>query len=408
MSKVLTLLHGVWRRLPREPRRRIAAGIPAILAARPSRPAPAPHPGQPVTVAGLLRAANGLGEGARLMMDAMGALGREVRHLDVSAAFRTRDMVDLPLGPEGRPGDDGPLIVHVNAPHMPYALMRLGRRHITGRRVIGYWAWELPEVPPTWRAGLPFVHEVWAPSRFTAEALGRGLGIPVHVVPHPVGYRPPVPAPLDRAAFGLPADALVVLTVFNLASGFTRKNPLGALRAFKTAFGDDPRRILVLKLVNADHAPELYRALRDAIGGAPNVRVLEQRQDAATLAALMACADIVLSLHRAEGFGLVPAEAMLLGKPVVATAWSGNLDFMTPETAALVDFRLVPATDPQGTYELGRTLWADPYTGAAAAWLRRLAEDAGLRTRMGGLAAATLRQRLGLEAYRRVVEPLIG
>ena len=112
---------------------------------------------------------------------------------------------------------------------------------LRGRRVIGYWAWELPVVPPDWRAGVPFVHEAWVLSRFTASAIEPLLPGRVRVVTPPVAVAPPEPSALDRAAFGLPDAAVVVLVSFSLASSFERKNPLQAVAAFRAAFGDARR-----------------------------------------------------------------------------------------------------------------------------------------------------------------------
>ena len=107
----------------------------------------------------------------------------------------------------------------------------------------------------------------------------------------------------------------------------------------------------------------------------------------ADMAGLMAAADIVISLHRSEGFGLVPAQAMALGKPVVATGWSGNLDFMNKDNSALVSYSLVPVRDPEGAFDADGQMWADANIDEAAAWLRRLAGDADLRASMGAAAA---------------------
>ena len=122
-------------------------------------------------------------------------------------------------------------MVHATAPGTPLALLRLGRAALRGRRVVGMWAWELPAVPPAWRAGVPFVHEVWAPSRFSAAALRAVAPGPVPVVPYPVAASPPAPSALRRADFGLPDGAVITLVSFSLASSFERKNPLAAVAA---------------------------------------------------------------------------------------------------------------------------------------------------------------------------------
>jgi len=225
-------------------------------------------------------------------------------------------------------------------------------------------------------------------------------------VPHPLAVAPPVPAALRRAAFGLPDDALVVLVAFNLASSFERKNPLAAVAAFRAAFGARADRLLLLKVGNAGHAPADFERLAAAVADAPNIRLETRTLPVADAHALTAAADIVLSLHRSEGFGLVPAEAMLLGRPVVATGWSGNMTFMDDSCAALVDYRLVPARDPRGVYAVPGATWAEPDIAHAAEWLRRLGDDPGLRARLGPAGQVAARARLGAAPLAEAVRAL--
>ena len=201
---------------------------------------------------------------------------------------------------------------------------------------------------------------------------------------------PPVASDRDRTTFGLPADAVVVLVSFNLASSFARKNPFAAIAAFRGAFGDRSDRILLLKVGHPEHAPADFARLAQ-MAHAPNIRIETHTLAPEDRHALTACADIVLSLHRGEGFGLVMAEAMLLGKPVVATGWSGNTDYMDGSNAALVGYRLVPARDDRSVY---RGLWAEPDVAEAAVLLRGLADDAGLRRDMGERARTSALNRL--------------
>jgi glycosyltransferase involved in cell wall biosynthesis len=212
----------------------------------------------------------------------------------------------------------------------------------------------------------------------------------VRVVPPPLAVVPPAASRLDRAAFGLPRDAVVVLVSFNLASSFARKNPFAAVAAFRCAFGDRPDRILLLKVSHPDHAPADFARLAQ-MAQAPNIRIDTRTLPPDDRHALTACADIVLSLHRGEGFGLVLAEAMLLGKPVIATGWSGNTDFMDGRNAALVGYRLVPARDDRSVY---RGLWAEPDVAEAASLLRALADDPDRRRGLGERARTSALVRL--------------
>ena len=333
---------------------------------------------------------SGLGMGVRLVRAALDSMAVATMALDTDTRCAT-------LPPTGMP-----LLLHVNPPSLPLALLKQDRALIRGRRVIGMWNWELPVVPAAWRIGLRFVHEVWVTSQFTARAMATLLPadgrIPLRVISYPLAAAPPVPAAMDRAAFGLPHHALVVLVSVNLASSFVRKNPLAAIAAFRAAFGDRPDRILLLKVGHPEHFPKDFAALRDAVAGAGNIRLELRVMPQNEAHALTACADIVLSLHRSEGFGLVPAEAMLLGRAVVATGWSGNMDFMDAESAALVPFTLVPARDPRGVLEAPGAVWAEPDIDAAASALRYLADDPAARRALAARGQAHARLALGAES----------
>ena len=201
-------LHRLWRGLPAGTRRTLLARGTALLAPRPDQPPPPARDG--VIVAGELARASGLGEGARLMLAGLAELG--IPAWPMRAGLRLPgEAEDIPVAEAGQFPAGAPLVLHVNAPHVAAALMRLPRGFLRGRRVIGCWAWELPVAPPDWATGLRFVHEVWAPSRFTAAAIEPLLPGRVKVVPYCVASRPPVPSALDRQAFGLPSDAVVTL-----------------------------------------------------------------------------------------------------------------------------------------------------------------------------------------------------
>lgn len=384
-----TLPHRLWRHLPATVRRQALAHATAFLAPKPD----AARRGQGLIVAGEFSRASGLGETARLMAAAASRSGIRTATIDIPSLPARRLRLADPL-PEG-----APLVLHVNAPMLPLALLRLPRAAARNRPVVGYWAWELPDIAPEWRPALGCVNAVWVPSRFTAAALEPLLPGRVRVVPPPLD---PAPAAPDRARFGLPAGAVVVLVSVSIASSFARKHPFAAVAAFRGAFGDRPDRILLLKVGGADHAPADFARLA-GMARAANIRLLTGTLTAEANRCLTACADIVLSLHRAEGFGLVLAEAMLLGKPVVATGWSGNTDFMDEGSAALVRYRLVPARDDRAVY---RGVWAEPDVADAADKLRALADDPALRRTIGAQAQRRIRRHLAADALARALEAI--
>ncbi|QEH97253.1 glycosyltransferase family 4 protein [Gluconobacter thailandicus] len=369
-STGLSFFHKVWQKFPQQQRRCFFAWATAGIT--PGVRSSYPRHASGVIVAGEFSRGSGMGEGARLMVAALRKLGILCATWDIDTCRLDGEAV----------GPGAPLIMHVNAPMLPAALLRMPRTLKIERKVIGYWAWELPVVPDTWRHARRHVHEIWAPSRFTADAL-IPLGRPVRVVEHPVGLADQTPSARDRTSFGLPEKAVIVLVSFNLASSMVRKNPIDTILAFREAFGDSEDHLLVLKIGHTENYPEDMAAIRDTVGNATNIRIDMHHYSGADRLALMGCCDIVLSLHRSEGFGLVVAEAMALGRCVIATNWSATAEFMDSTCGLPVAYSLVPAHDPRGVLEMPQTCWALPDRHAAVQVLRLAADNPDLRTRLG-------------------------
>lgn len=357
---------------------------------------------EPVCVAGYLSNASGIGEGGRLSGQALAALGYNVLAVDVSelADQGQTPLENIPLLDPGL----GTMILHFNPDNLAGMLSLMGRRRLKGKRIIGYWAWETHRIPDHWLPAFDDVDEVWVPSAFVARAVSARTPKPVRVVPHPVAQASS--GRRRRGEFGI-GDQFTVLVMFSMASSFERKNPIGAVRAFRSAFGGAPDRLLILKISDGAQAPEAMAELLAEIAAAPNIRILEDRLSNDERLDLIASADALLSLHRSEGFGLVMAEAMLASVPVVATAWSGNLDFMTPDTALLVRGGLVEARDRAGTYGRGDS-WADPNVEEAASHLAALATDPKRFEGMRSAALAMVKSRLGVQAFGEAVAATLG
>jgi glycosyltransferase involved in cell wall biosynthesis len=380
----------VWRRLPRGVRR---AALQLVLGFNRKPVATGAAAEAPVCVAGLLSTPTGIGEGGRLCGRALAELGYDVLNVDLSDLLQGRPAKG------GRPPllerGPGTVILHFNPDNLPAILTLLGRRRLRGKRIIGYWAWELARIPEAWRPAFAEVDEVWAPSRFVADAVRPFTEKPVRVVPHPAAQgrigRP------RREAFGT-AGIFAALCMFSFASSFPRKNPVAAVQAFRRAFGDAADRLLIVKVSDGDESPEEMEELRAAIGEASNIRIEERRLGDEERLDLIASVDVLLSLHRSEGFGLVLAEAMLAGVPVIATAWSGNVDFMDEASAMLVPCRMIPASDRRGIYDPGE-FWADPDVEAAAEKLAALAGNPAAAAALRSAARETAERKLGVEAF---------
>ncbi|MCC7266015.1 MAG: glycosyltransferase family 4 protein [Caulobacteraceae bacterium] len=382
----LGVARDVWKRLaPLEVRERAAPLIePAARAYQ--RMAARRHwsdvPGDgPIRVVGFMDGSHGIAAGAKLTARALQAVGAEVETIGVSFTdVSWREPIhDRPAAPAW--------IFQLNPPELVGALSALAV-HPQGPR-FGYWAWELPQAPRRWLKDAIVVSEIWAPSRHTAQAFA-GADRPVRVAPHPLfmeDYEGVTPRP--RTA-GFMAVALC-----DLNSSEARKNPSGAIEAFRLAFGGDPGAKLVVKTQNGATHPQQLAQLKAAAG--LNVEVIDATWPYAEVLGLIAAADVLISLHRAEGFGLPLAEAMALGTPVIATGWSANLDFMDETTGVLIHSQLVPVRDPQGVY-VGQT-WADPDLDAAAEALRRLRSRPQWRAELAAAARVRVARQLSPQAW---------
>jgi len=258
--------------------------------------------------------------------------------------------------------------------------------------------WELPLVPPSWIPQIRVMDAMLAPTRFILDALQASVpDVPAIHYPQaallPDGIRP------DRARFGFGEDEVVFLVSFDMHSDIERKNPWAAIDAFVRAFGPAPERArLAVKLASAGAGEQLQalgEELHRRVAESSGIRILETDLDYEEVLTLYASADVVVSLHRSEGLGLVPMEAMSLGKPVIATGWSGNMDFMTSENSCLVSYELVPVqASSQAAYAASNIgpgqVWAEPSADDAARWMRQLADDAALRERIGARASADM------------------
>ena len=178
--------------------------------------------------------------------------------------------------------------------------------------------------------------------------------------------------------------------MFDLHSVIERKNPMGVIEAFRTAFAPGSGASLVIKCINRESKPDEYDRLRLAARGHPDVHIIDRYVSAQEKDAMLAASDCYVSLHRSEGFGLTPAEAMYLGKPVIATGYSGNLEYMTPRTATSWTTVLKPIGSRNFPYPADGE-WANPDTDHAARLMREVVEDPLAAARRGRQAAADMR-----------------
>lgn len=279
-------------------------------------------------------------------------------------------------------------VFYLNADEMGSAWTDMGEAWFGGRYNIGCFAWELSRFPQPWQASLEHLQELWAPTEFIRQALLPATSLPV--VHMPFVIEPGVPGEHGRAEFGLPEDRFLFLFFFDFRSYVSRKNPQAVLDAFVQAFppGSADAVHLVIKVNGQDDKPQEYAAFRaDPRMQDARISVIEQALDDRGIKALVALCDTFVSLHRSEGFGRGLAEAMYYGKPVIGTAYSGNLDFMTRDNSCLVDYRLIDLVEGDYPFWEGQQ-WADADVAQAAWYMRRLVTEAGLAADIGARARA--------------------
>ena len=358
-----------------------------------------------VNIFGYLRGQFGLGESARMYARALLAAGYPVALIDID--------IDLPHGLrdaslEGYIGTEAPYatnLIFVNPDYLRQAWASIGQARLEGRYTIACWFWELEGIPDGWRWAIDAVDEIMVASTFVEEAFRRVTDKPILRVRLPISDG--VDSGVSRRDFGLSPDEFLFLTTFDFHSSIHRKNPFAAVAAFRKAFplGRDDVRLLV-KSSNGHQYPEQLRHLLSIAVEDPRIVVRDQMLERAHMHALQRCADAYISLHRAEGFGLGLAECMAMGKPVIGTGWSGNLDFMTPGNSCLVEYTLVPVEPGEYSHADGAR-WADADIGHAADFMKRLVDDSDFAHGLGQKAAADIRQQLSPAlAARSLIERL--
>jgi glycosyltransferase involved in cell wall biosynthesis len=350
-------------------------------------------PGAGVNVAGYLQADLGLAVSARRTIDALRSVGVQVQPV----AYRRTMSRQTPGGHHDDAGLFGVNLVCVTAEQFPFFRADMGDEFFTTRYTIGYWYWELEEFPADQLGALDFVDEVWVATSHVRDALVSHTAKPV--VHMPIPLLEPESSGRTRASFGLP-DNYLFLFAFDFDSVPMRKNPMGVIAAFMKAFPTPGQAGLVLKSVNARRWPEEAEQVRCAVADRPDVILMDEYLSSVDQAALIAETDCFVSLHRAEGLGLSLADAMALGKPVIATRYSGNLDFMDDDNSFLVPFKYTAV--PRGTpaYPAGAP-WAEPDITAAARLMRQLVDDPELGRRVGAKARRDIVSKWTLEQTGR-------
>src|SRR5579864_1691184 len=360
-----------------------------------------------VNLFGYHRSPIGLGTLTRGLAQALGAAGARVRPnlLGDSAMAADLSVADFVRAYDHRLDTN----LFVSYPHRHELLLPSCPEHVTrGRRNIAYLAWEQRDGSHYWPRVYQDFDQVWACSDFAAESLRRFMRRDVATVPCVLDCDALPPAGHKRDC-GLEPEKLTFVFVFDANSSIERKNPEAVLRAFAEAFAGHDDVCLVLRIANGHrlHHRESIKRLLAAVPRGLDLRLVVEPLAHDDLLRLLSAGDCYVSLHRAEGFGYTCAEAMAYGMPVIATGYSGNLQFMDRDSAFLVDYRETTVAVPEGPYQRG-SIWAEPDVRHAAALMRMVYDRPDLARDTGARARDQVRRKLSPAAIGSVALAALG
>lgn len=328
---------------------------------------------RPLNLIGCLRSESGLGQAARASLQALRLLDRPFSYIDTSERYPSRNSVETGLdwSTFGNTGDVN--LIHSNSDEMITMAGGAFRHRFGGRFNVAMWFWETADLPRRSRPAFDIVDELWVASEYMVDVLGQYAQVPIHNI----GLASDLPEfrDVDRSKQGFADDEFVFLFVYDALSSYGRKNPVKALDAFINAFGPDFDGVrFVLKVTNLNKFPASQDEILSLQRKYPAITIMDEYLTRDGVLDLMAAADVYVSLHAAEGYGLTLLEAMALGTPTVCTAYSGNMDFTTAENSWLVDFKMIATDERTGPYPAG-SIWASPNVDSATDLLRHVANN---------------------------------
>ncbi len=279
-----------------------------------------------------------------------------------------------------------------NAEHtLTYIQSRYGAVALNKHYNIGYGYWELSVYPSKWTEQNKYLDEIWAPSRFIKEVIEKTTTLPVHYMPIPVDFAEPIG--YSRQHFNLPENSFLYLFTFDMSSFVTRKNPQAVIQAFMSAFPVERKDnvSLVVKINRIKNNPEHTQKVIDLtnhVAFDSRILIIDEILDRSSILGLISVCDAYVSLHRSEGFGLGMAEAMKMGKVVIATHYSGNKDFMNEENSCPVRYKLIKVQKEEFAFVEEGAEWADPDIEHAVYFMRKVYEDQAFSKQLGTAAKA--------------------
>lgn len=359
-----------------------------------------------LTVVGYLKGEFGVAENLRAVAGSLEQTGADFDVMEIDAGPAYKAATTRFDDKVKKQSNKAIQLYCVNADQTRHVLSLLGKDNEKGRYKIGYWFWELSKFPKEWEHAIDLMDEIWAPSRFIESTLKSATTKPVIHMPVAVDFR--MTGKYSRGYFGLPENEFLFLFSYDFHSFSQRKNPEAAIEAFVRAFpATDTRVGLVIKTVYGEQHPDEYVKLLEKALTDRRIHVINKVLQRDEMYGLIAACDSYVSLHRAEGFGLGLAEAMLLGKPVIGTAYSGNLDFMHPNNSCLVKHTMTAV--PRDAYPCWlEQEWAEPDIDHAAECMTRLVNDEVYRNEIAREGQAYIRKEHSFSAVGQKIKKRIS
>lgn len=316
-----------------------------------------------INVYGYFNELSGLSESARLNVNAL-----FTNSIQVNIKSFTYNHVPNEYLKEKSSNIDFPInLFHININFIENFIKDLGTSFFKHKYNIAYWAWEYNEPPIEIIEYINLFDEIWTPSNFCVNSFNQLTTKPVVKIPHPI-------SPPRNNFIKKDNNIFTFLSVFDSVSSLERKNPIASINAFLKAFKNNTNTQLILKTHNLDLFKKEKQYFTSIVKENKNIKIINKNLTKEELHKLFYNCDAYISLHRSEGFGLTLAEAMSFCKPVIATGYSGNLEFMNINNSFLIPYELTETTKEYGLTKKGYT-FADPNINSASEIMQFLVKN---------------------------------
>lgn len=330
-----------------------------------------------INVIGFVKGETGLGQSCRMLIGALdiGDLDYTAYNYNHISSMRQNDVTYEDKITNTTPYNIN--LIHINPSDLALANTTFKKNIWDYKYNIGFWLWELEEFPDEWINCFKYVDEIWTPSEFASSAIRKKTSLPVKTIRYPID----VPTDLkiyNREYFNLPGNMFLYLIMYDCNSNTERKNPMSAIKSFKIAFSSDNKDVGIVVKINNPQDKDL-QLIKEELKDYSNVFIIPKIMTKIEVNSLIRVIDVLVSLHRSEGFGLPLAEAMYLGVPTIATKWSANTEFMNENIACMVNYKFITLEQDYGVYRKG-SRWADADLDQAAEFMIKLYKDEKYRS----------------------------